>query len=106
MLKIIGALAFVLGLCSVVLALEPAQVPLLNAPSGVTIYHPMEGVSTLYDQQGNSATVIQSESLPGMAYYSQENKWGHPTQQGFLYDPIRPTPAPAVPKLGDLPGRR
>ena len=72
---------------------------MLNSSSNITVIHPAPGVTNLYDQRGTSATVIQSESLPGVSFYSQQDKWGHTTQQGFLYDPIRKAEPLRVPPL-------
>ena len=67
--------------------------PSISSP--VTVLHPSPGISQLYDQRGNSATVY--ESSPGLSWYSQQDRYGRIQSQGYVFDPIGPQQLLRVP---------
>lgn len=70
-----------------VLAAEPA--PSIFSTPSVTKVHPMPGMDYLYNQRGESTTILRSQSTPGLSWYSQEDRYGNIREQGYLYEPGR-----------------
>ncbi len=56
----------------------------------ITVLRPSPGISQLYDQRGNSATVY--EVNPNMSWYSQRDKYGTIQSQGYVFDPLKEQP--------------
>ncbi|MEP6934523.1 MAG: hypothetical protein ABI988_11345 [Nitrospirota bacterium] len=88
-----------------VLAMSLVALPLLaadNTPSifstpPITMVHPMPGMDYLYNQRGESTTILQP--LPGLSWYSQEDRFGRITNQGYLFDPFGPREPLQVPSV-------
>ncbi len=53
----------------------------------ITVIRPSPGISQLYDQRGNSATVY--EVNPNISWYSQRDKYGTIQSQGYVFDPLK-----------------
>lgn len=86
------------------LALAEEPPPFLSPFDSVTVIHPAPGMDYLYDQHGNSATILQQG--PGLSWYSQENKYGQIQSQGYLFDPLGPREPLTVPSVDRYaPGR-
>ena len=55
--------------------------------SSLTILRPVPNVGVVYDQFGNTASIYDQRG--GMSWYSTEDRHGHITSQGYLFDPFR-----------------
>lgn len=82
-----------LTLCALLL---PVSVGAADVDSGIidnrsiTVLRPSPGISQLYDQRGNSATVY--EVNPHMSWYSQRDRYGNIQSQGYVFDPLKTQP--------------
>ena len=69
-------------------AMAAEDIPATLFPSnGLTILRPAPNVGVVYDQFGNTATIFDQRG--GMSWYSTEDRHGHITSQGYLFDPFR-----------------
>ena len=73
-------------------------VPPPGLQGSVTVLHPVPGIDYAYDQHSNSATIYQTP-LPGLSWYSQQNRFGNITQQGYLFEPFQPSRQLEVPSF-------
>ena len=78
-------------------AADPGQTSPFSSSTGLTIIRPMDNMAIIYDQRGNQMTIYQQG--PGLSWYSQEDRLGRITNQGYLFDPFgprQPLQAPSV----------
>lgn len=82
---------------------EDSPASILSSHS-VTLIHPTPNIDFYFDQKGNTATIYQQG--PGLSWFSQQDRYGTITSQGYLSDPLpRPEPLQAPPIIS-VPSRR
>ena len=65
---------------------DGSQPSFFSNSDSVTVIHPAPNVDYWYDQRGNSATILQEG--PGLSRYSQQDRYGNITTQGYLLNPF------------------